>query len=153
MDKIRQDVLTFLKSHGVMTLSTSQNNQPWCATVYYGINDDLVMYIVTDPDSVHGKHLKENNMISICVFDSHTKITETKQGIQATGTASQVTDIVELTKALILWHRANPGVESKITIEDLKKFKDTRIYKIKLSYIKFYNKILYAGDGYAEIKI
>ena len=153
MNNISNDILGFLKLNGIMTLATCDSGDPWCCTVYYAITDEFLMYIVTDPDSKHGWALKNNRNVSICVYDSHTKIIENKKGVQATGEASQVKDLAELANGLMLWHKANPGIETKITVDDLKKLKDTRLYKIQLKYAKFFNKELYGDDAYGEITI
>jgi hypothetical protein len=64
-----------------------------------------------------------------------------------------VTDLAEVAKGLLMWHKANPGTESKITLEDIKKYKDTRLYKIQLNFAKYFNKDLYGSKRYSEITI
>ena len=132
-----------------MTLAVSENDQPWIRTLYYGIDDEMSMYIVTDPNNVHGKIMTRNLKVAFNIFDSHTKITESKLGIQGKGTIAIVEGLVGNTKAIMLWHKANPGIEAKITIQDLlKKVTDTKIFKITPTYLKFFNKQLYGKDEY-----
>ena len=150
--KVKSDITGFLKSNGVMTLAVSDKNQPWVCTVYYGIDKNLNMYLVTDSASLHGKILSKNQKVAFNVFDSHQKITNPKKGVQGKGICTKVTGIVEVTKGLYLWHKANPGIEKNITVADiLKKLSDTKLYKITPTYLKFFNKELYRNYEYGEI--
>ena len=141
------EIVKFIKENGVMTLATS-DSEPWVCTLYYGTDENPTLYLVTDPNSVHGKMIEKNPNVAFNIFDSHTKVTQPKKGIQGKGICTQVKDFKEVAKGLMLWHKANPGNEARITIEAIKKWKDTRIYKIKPTYLKFFNKELYGKDEY-----
>lgn len=137
-----------------MTLATCGDNQPWACTVYYGIDEEMNMYIVTDPGSDHGRHLAKNKNVAFNVFDSRQPITKPKKGVQGRGICEQVRGIVNITRGLLLWHKANPGIEGKITIKDiLKKLKDTKVYKIIPTYLKYFNKELYGTDEYGILEL
>jgi len=145
---VRNDIAKFVKKNGIMTLATQSKDGPWVCTVYYGVDQDLNLYIVTDPDSIHGLAFAKDNRVAFNIFDSHQKINKPKKGVQGRGTITQVHGIVNVTRALLLWHKQNPGVEKNITIKEVKKFADTKLYKIVPSYIKFFNKVLYAPEEY-----
>lgn len=144
---ILADIKGFLNENFIMTLATC-DSVPWVATVYYGISDDLILYIVTDPNSKHGKLIKKNPRVAFNIFDSHTKAPDKKRGIQAQGECALVKNPIEVLKGLSLWHKANPGADTKITIDLIKKSLDTRIYKIVPTFIKFFNKELYGEEAY-----
>ena len=71
-------------------------------TLYYGTDENLNFYLVTDPNSEHGKMLEKNKRVAFNIFDSHTKITQPKKGIQGKGDCSQVKDWKEVAKGLML---------------------------------------------------
>lgn len=144
---IPQEIKNFIASNGIMTLA-SHLEDTWVATVYYGTDADFNIYIVTDPDSKHGKQIKQNPNIAFAIFDSHTKITEGKKGIQGQGVCGVVKSPTELLKGLTLWHRANPGIEHKITLDTLKKAFDTKLYRVEPTLLKFFNKELYGEKEY-----
>lgn len=132
-----------------MSLATQSRKGPWVCTVYYGMDKDMNLYIVTDPNSIHGKDFSKNNKIAFNIFNSHQKITKPKKGIQGRGQIEIVKGLAASAKALYLWHKANPGIEKDITIKDiLKKITDTKIYKITPIYLKFFNKVLYSPKEY-----
>lgn len=150
----RQDISQFLHQNGIMTLAVSHNDQPWVCTLYYGIDADLNMYLVSDPNSDHGKVISQNPKVAFNVFDSHQPITLPKKGVQVKGTIQLVKGLKENTKGRLLWHKANPGIEAKITLKDiLKKLSDTKIYKITPTYLKFFNKELYDSAEYGILDL
>jgi len=146
--QVKDDIFKFIKKNSIMTLATQSPRGPWVCTVYYGIDSDMNLYIVTDPNSIHGKAMTKNNKIAFNIFDSHQKIFKPKKGIQGSGTIEIVKGILDVTKALTLWHKQNPGVEKNITIKEIKRTKDTKIWKITPKYIKFFNKELYSSQEY-----
>jgi len=146
--EIKEDVFKFIKGSGIMTLATQSKDGPWACTVYYGVDENMNLYIVTDPNSVHGKNMAKDNRVAFNIFDSQQKIDKPKRGVQGSGTIEIVKGIINVTKALALWHKQNPGVEKKITIKELKKFADTKVFKITPTYLKFFNKALYSPEEY-----
>jgi uncharacterized protein YhbP (UPF0306 family) len=87
--------------------------------------------------------LAKNPKVAFNIFDSHTKITDSKKGIQGKGVCSLVKGVQDTAKGLLIWHKSNPGIETKITIENVKKWKDTKIFKIRPTYLKYFDKDLY----------
>lgn len=147
--QIKEDIFKFIGANGIMTLATQSQRGPWACTVYYGVDKEMNLYIVTDPNSIHGKDIKKNSKVAFNIFDSHQKITKPKKGIQGRGMIEVVKGIANIAKALYLWHKANPGIEKDITVKDiLKKITDTKIYKIAPKYLKFFNKVLYSPEEY-----
>lgn len=144
---IPQEIKNFITSNGIMTLA-SHLEDTWVATVYYGTDSELNLYIVTDPEAKHGKQIKQNPNVAFSIFDSHIKITDNKNGIQGQGVCVIVKNPAEIIKGLSLWHRANPGKEGKITVEMIKKAFDTKLYKIEPTCLKFFNKELYGETAY-----
>ena len=145
--EIPKEIREFILENGVMALA-SANPDPWVCTLYYGTDDQLNLYVITDPNSTHGRMISKNNNVAFNIFDSHTKITDPKKGIQGKGVCTIVTDLKEIAKGLMIWHKANPGREASITLDAIKKWKDTKIYKIKPTYLKFFNKALYGKQEY-----
>jgi len=147
-EQIKKDIYEYIRANGVMTLATQSSSGPWACTVYYGIDSNMNLYIVTDPDSVHGKNIQKNNEIAFNIYDSHQKIDKPKKGVQGKGRIEMVRGVLSVTKGLMLWHKQNPGVEKKLTVREVKKFKDTKVYKITPYFLKYFNKSLYPDTEY-----
>ena len=153
-EQTRKDIFNFVKANGVMTLATQSNRGPWVCTVYYGIDKDMNMYLVTDPRTAHAKNFVKDSRVAFNIYDSHQKIIKLKRGVQGFGICEIVKGVLANTKALFLWHKQNPGIEKAITIKDIfKKLTDTKIYKITPKYLKFFNQELYPSEEWNGIEL
>jgi uncharacterized protein YhbP (UPF0306 family) len=153
-EQIKSDIFEFIKTKGIMTLGTFSSKGPWVCTAYYGIDKDMNLYIVTDPRTAHARNIALNGKVAFNIFDSHQKIFNPKKGVQGFGKCETVKGLHANIKALLLWHKQNPGIEKAITIKDvLKKITDTKIYKITPTFIKFFNDKLYAPEESASIEV
>ena len=65
--KIKSGALTFLRENKVAVLSTTTNNEPHAAAIYYIIDDEFKLYFVTDPESRKAKDIKSNSKVAIVV--------------------------------------------------------------------------------------
>lgn len=90
--KDKEILLTYLKSQKLMTLAT-RGDRPWVATVYYVVDDDLSLYLLTSPKTEHGQNIAQSDQVAGNIFDSHQEVTDKKVGIQIQGTASVVNAI------------------------------------------------------------
>lgn len=151
--QIKADIRKFLGSNGIMTLATHSPKGSWACTVYYGVDEDMNLYIVTDPKSIHGKNMVKDHKIAFNVFDSHQKIYQFKKGLQGAGTIEQIRNVSEIVKALRLWHKQNPGIEKKITLEKIRKVADTKVFKITPRYFRFFNETLYPQDESVTLEL
>ncbi|KKU56625.1 hypothetical protein A3H89_03045 [Candidatus Amesbacteria bacterium RIFCSPLOWO2_02_FULL_48_11] len=154
-DQIKTNITEFLKNHGILTLATVSGFQPWVATVYYAVDDRMNLIILTDPASRHGREMAKNSRVAFSIFDSgQPNAAAVKIGLQGTGIISPIKGVVANTKALLAWHRTNPGKEKDITIKDvIKTITDCRMYQITPKYLKHFNKALYSKEKYGTISL
>lgn len=153
-DQIREEIFQFLKANGILSLAVASDNTPWLCTLYYGIDDWMNLYVVTDPNNNHGKIMTRNPKVAFNIFDSGQKITEPKKGLQGRGKIAIVKEPKSVTRALGLWHKANPGVEEMITAKHiLDENSDTKIFKITPTYLKYFNKQFYGKKEYGILDL
>lgn len=153
-NQIKKEIFQFLKRNGILTLAVASENTPWLCTLYYGIDGQMNLYVITDPNNNHGKIISHNPKVAFNVFDSHQQITKPKKGLQGKGMISIVKEPKTVIKALEFWHKANPGIENMITVENiLDKNSDTKIFKITPTYLKYFNKQLYGEKEYGILDL
>ena len=85
-EKVKSDMISFLKEQFVMEVATSENNKPSASVVIYVVDEDLNFYFVTQSNSYKAQHLLKNPQISMVVWDF------LKMSVQADGIASVVED-------------------------------------------------------------
>lgn len=153
-DEIKKEIFQFLKKNGILTLAVASENTPWLCTLYYGIDDQMNLYVVTDPNNNHGKIMLDNPKVAFNIFDSHQKITQPKTGLQGKGRIAILTEPKTAAKALEIWHKANPGVEKGITVKSITDASsDTKIFKIIPTYLKYFDKGLYGEEEYGILDL
>ena len=136
-----------------MTLATTSGKQPWVSTVYYAVDEQMNLIVLTDPSSRHGKEMAKNPQVAFSIYDSQQPNSATvKIGIQGTGVISPIKGLTANTKALLAWHKANPGKEKDITLEDvIKTITDARMYQITPQFLKHFDKSLYGTHCYGNL--
>lgn len=146
--KDKDILLTYLKSQKLTTLATC-GDRPWVATVYYVIDNDLNLYLLTSPKTEHGQNIAQNDQVACNIFDSHQQVTDKKVGIQIQGTASVVNAVQKIKWLLKMWHEINPGKEGILNYQNMKdKVIDAKVYKVTPSRIKFFNEELYPEEEF-----
>ena len=151
--KDKKELGRFLNSNNLMTLATA-NPKPWVATVYYTFDLDLNFYFVSSPKPKHSHDIEKNRNVACAIYDSHTKNSEKKTGIQMQGTVQQVKGWECTSRMLKIWHKSAPGMEDIVNVKNMKeKVISSRVYKITPKLIKFFNQKLYGDDEFGEFKL
>lgn len=135
-------VSKFLSDHIQMSCSTS-GEFPWIFTAYYAVDQDLSLYFLTSPDTIHGQQLAENSKVAVAIADSPQNPAGKKAGLQISGICIQLVDEAEVRAGLDLW-RATLKVESSdYTYEGMQEEKiHGRLYKITPKKLKFFNEAM-----------
>lgn len=148
MKLTKQLIRQFLTRHKLMTIAT-YGEHPWIANVYYSFDDDLTLYFLSSPETLHCKQIEKNNKIAAAIADSRQKPAELKKGLQIYGVVQQISGARKIQHALRSWKDALNVVDSQLTYKNmLKKVIKGRMYKITPKKIKFFNQELFpVEDG------
>lgn len=141
-------ILEFLKKHKLMFVAT-QGEHPWIAALYYSFDSDLNLYFLSDPATLHGKHIKKNTNVAVAIADSTQHPESFKKGLQIYGQAKQISDAKKISHSLSLWKKSIGYKGKEISFENMmKKIIKGRMYKITPKKIKFFNQELFkVEDG------
>jgi hypothetical protein len=76
-----------LDSQNYLCLATANKNWlPWASPLSYVCGDDFSFYFISYIESLHAKNIRENNEVSLSIYDSHQTL-KNALGIQASGFA------------------------------------------------------------------
>ncbi len=143
-------VLSFLKDHNLMSVAT-YGEHPWIASVYYSFDDELNIYFLSSPTTLHCKQIAQNPKVAVSIADSHQKPTDLKKGVQLYGIAGQISDTAKIKHALRLWKETLGVKDPELSYENMvKKIVTGRMYKITPKRIKFFNQELFKNDDGEE---
>lgn len=122
---IDRRIIRFLKKHHVLTIASTVNNEPWCASCYYVyLEAENAFVFTTDPETRHGQEFVKNPVVAGTVV-LETMIVGKIRGIQFQGVVSEPEGkMAELAKRAYL---------KRFPIATLM---DTHLWIVKLTYIK-----------------
>lgn len=77
-----------------LSLSTTDGNEPWIATIEYLHDDQLNFYFLSTDDSRHVQHIDKNPTVALAIFDTtqpeySPEVSITLRGVQIAGSASR----------------------------------------------------------------
>ncbi len=136
------NIQKFLVDHVQMSASTS-GEFPWIFTAYYATDNDLNIYFLTGPSTIHGQQLIDNPKVAVAIADSPQDLMSKKAGLQLSGVCTQLTDEKEVRVGLDLWRTKLKVESSDYTYEGMQTGKiESRMYKIVPKKLKFFNEAL-----------
>ena len=68
----KEFIKKWLKEHQYCVIATSHKEKPWAATVNYTVDDNLNIYVSTNPNSLKFKNLLDNPNVCL-VIDGQTR--------------------------------------------------------------------------------
>jgi len=83
---MNENIIAFLKKHHLLTLATSYDNMPYCASCFYTFLKETVTFVIaTDVTKTrHGKEAMQNPCVAGTIA-LETKLIGKIQGVQFTG--------------------------------------------------------------------
>lgn len=153
----RQEVIRhikeFLRSHFQMVVGTYAS-YPWTATVYYSVDNDMNIYFLSNPETLHCKQIEKNPKVSVAVVDSPQKPASLKKGLQIYGKAKKISGANKIRHALELWKKTLDVTSPLYSYENMmKKAIKGRMYKITPIRVKFFNEALWNEGQEPLIKL
>ena len=149
MKLTKTQILDFLKQHQLMTIATQGPEHPWIASVYYSFDNDLNLYFLSNPKTLHCTHIHHNHQVAVSIADSHQKASDLKKGLQIYGHAKQITQAKLIQHAIRHWKQALNFKDPHLTYENMiNKTISGRMYIVTPQKIKFFNQELFdVADG------
>lgn len=87
---VRQSVLRVLEDNVLFSIATvTGDGRAHVNTAYFCYSDDLELYFLSDPGSLHCRNLATNSSMAVAVFSSAQKWVDPGRGVQLFGTCSQ----------------------------------------------------------------
>lgn len=95
MEKPEKRITDFIRKHHVLTLATSNGNQPWCANCFYAYFEEEVILVFTSGDET--RHVAEANANPVVAGSIvlETSVVGKIQGIQFSGIMEKPTGETE----------------------------------------------------------
>jgi uncharacterized protein YhbP (UPF0306 family) len=150
LELTKSQVLDFLKTGKLMSLAT-YGDFPWIASVYYSFDDNLNIYFLSSPATLHCRQIAKNPQVAVSIADSHQSVAVKKRGLQLWGKAGQISSAAKIKHALSLWKDFLEIKNADLSYENmLKRVVTGRMYKIVPRRIKLFDQDLFDVEDGAE---
>ncbi len=151
--QVLKHVKEFVKSRYQMVLATN-GEHPWIATLYYSVDDKLNFYFLSDPKTLHCRHIAKNPKVAFSIADSPQPPGSQKQGIQLYGLAHEVSGRQKIVHALSLWRKTLNVSDEAYTYHGMvKKLIEGRMYKVTPVKIKYFSEVLWEEGNEPTIQL
>jgi len=122
---IDKKIIRFFRKHHVLTISTSVNNEPWCANCFYVyLEEENALVFTTGIETRHGKEFAKNPLVAGSVV-LETMVIGKIRGIQFQGIVSEPEGEM-ISKAKWAYLKRFPPAA----------LMDTHLWVVKLTHIK-----------------
>ena len=122
---IDKKIIQFLKKHHVLTIATTVNNEPWCASCFYVyLEEENAFVFTTDTETRHGQEFVKNPLVAGTVV-LETVIVGKIRGIQFQGIVSEPEGTM-----------AEPAKRAYLKRFPIATLMDTHLWIVKLTHIK-----------------
>jgi hypothetical protein len=121
---------------------------------YFAFDDALRLFIITDPESVHGRNLAANHSVAVTVFDSHQEFWTPLRGLQLFGTCQQ-TSLLGLPHALSCFLGRFPVFSELVRnpADFATKAVSVKLHTITIERLKLFDEPAFGEEVYIELSI
>ncbi len=136
-ERVRQSVVEILDSNVLFSTATvTSEGRAHINTAYFSHSDELRLYFLSHPDSLHCRNLSSNPSMAATVFSSRQQWTDPGQGVQLFGTFEQTSGSSE--EEAERWYRRRfPTFENwKATLMDDDPARQYRFYRFDVAAVK-----------------
>lgn len=128
-----KNAVEMLLENRYMDLATSDNDEPWVAGLFFGVDPELNFYFVSYPGSRHAKHVRQNPDTAITIWDSRVPPSDV-DGLQIKCQGEEVREN-ELPRALEFLYRkrfSDPSTQKEYIDDEESYIGDTdqKLYKV-----------------------
>ena len=132
-EKIKKEVLEFLKSKVVAVIATvSPDDTPEAATIHYVVDDDLNFYFMSETNSRKVQNIATNNKVALVVGTEDIPVT-----VQIQGEVSPIDNGEELMQRFHQLAEASNQGNYKPLLEGLKGRPGGSFYKVKPTWLQW----------------
>lgn len=148
--EVEESIRDIIHSNRLLSMATVGDSEPHINTAFYCLDEELNIYILTPPDTIHGENLEEKDSVAVDIHDSHQKWADKKQGVQIFGAARKAD---EKDKALKLYSERFSEMENVASnVKELKEL-DSIFYRIEPERIKVFDEPKFGTETWIKAKI
>lgn len=148
--ELEECIREIMGSNRLLSMATVRGSEPHINTAFYCFDEELNIFILTPPNTVHGQNLEEKDSVAVDIHDSHQEWVDDKQGLQIFGSARKVDESDEALRLYTEMFSAMEDVASGV--QELAQL-DSIFYKFKPERIKVFDEPRFGTETWIKVKI
>lgn len=140
LEKAMESLHRIAEENELLALATvSENSEAFNATAFFAFDDEFNFYILTEPETNHGRNLEENSSISLSIYDSSQQWSDEKKGFQVFGEAEKLEEEKKISQAFKIYTQRFPGLKEFVSGPEGMDGIDSEFYLIRPERIKIFD--------------
>jgi len=153
-DAARASLFSILDATPLCTIATCDAAaMPAAATAFYVVDhEDVVIYVLTGPDTVHGRNIRSSGRAALSVFSSTQEWTDAKRGVQLSAAAG-LTKADDVERVLELYLKSYPGLGKWVqSAGDIDKKLESRFFSFAVDRCKIFDEPNFGTEVWIEVE-
>ncbi len=153
--QLNKCIYDILEMNKLMSMATVDDKQKaHINTAYFAYNNQLHLYLITDPSSQHSKNVENNDSVALTIFNSHQEFWTELQGLQLFGRCMK-TPILQVPNAFGCFLKRFPVFKEFVNNpkDMLKKSAEVRFYTIEVARIKLFDEPNFGEENYINLTV
>ncbi len=152
-DAVQTSLLQILDATPLCTIATADTNGvPSASTAFYALDrDELVLHVLTGPETVHGRNILDNGRAALTVYSTSQVWTEGKRGVQVTAAAGLTApDHVE--DALQRYLQSYPGLGQWVKrADEIESNLENRFFSFVVEHCKIFDEPSFGTEVWIDV--
>ena len=143
--------MEFIRSQRVIIIASHDGNEVWVANVYFGIDENGLIYFISPEETKHSSMILKNPKVafSIVWFDSTNH--KNRKAVQGLGVCRLAESESEIATGVKLHNQNFPEFKERITVDWIHTNEwGSKVWVLKPEYIKYWDDEIYGGEESEE---
>ncbi len=151
-DELLQESITdILSQHTTLSLATTGDTS-YINTAHYGFNEKLELFILTNPETQHGKNAAVNPSVAVAIWTEPEKWGTNLQGLQLFGSYSEVQP-KDLPEAMAAFAERIPAFSDTFKTPNDILAGINRLFRIKVESLKLLDEPRFGRRNYIVLNL
>lgn len=151
----RASMLNIMNLTPLCTMATvGEDSSPHAATAFYVFDSDLMeIYVLTGPDTTHGRNIIVNGRAALTIFSSAQQWPDAKRGVQLI-TRAGLTSADQLDRVLAKYLESYPGLGKWVQkASDIDAALESRFFTFSIDHCKVFDEPNFGTEVWIDIEI
>ena len=149
---LNESVHSILEANELLGMATVCSSEAYANTAYFAFNDQLDLYILSEPTTQHSVNVVQNPSVAVAIFDSHQPWTSDKRGLQLFGSCEMASG-GDLTDAVACYLKRFAGLKKWVTSANdiIRGAINSKFYIMHVKSLKLFDELRFGKEKFISL--